>query len=119
MPADCCITYIICNRTIQQLAREAKCIYSMQNAMVRMIIPAITEYNRILRSIAHLHTFPHACHAVGSLSSRAQQEDLNRQEVELMSRVRELRQRLVKSTGASLTLDSDLSGSPLLQSATI
>ena len=87
--------------------------------MVQVIVQTITEYNRISCNIAHLHTFPHACHAVGSLSSRAQQEDLNRQEVELMSRVRELRQRLVKSTGASLTLDSDFSGSPLLQSATI
>ena len=58
-----------------------------------------------------------ACHAVGSLSSRAPQDNLNCQK--LISRVRELRQRLVKSTGASLSLDSDLSSSPLLQSATI
>ena len=58
-----------------------------------------------------------SCHAVGSLSSRAPQENLNCQK--LISRVRELRQRLVKSTGASLSLDSDLSSSPLLQSATI
>ena len=72
--------------------------------------------------LSYFHTVPCASHAalsVGSLSSRAHQEDLNRQEVELMSRVRELRQRLVKSTGASLSLDSDNSNSPLLQSVTI
>ena len=63
-----------------------------------------------------------ACHAAvsvgGGLSSRVHQEDLNRQEVELMSRVRELRERLVKSTGASHSLGSVHSNSPLLQSVT-
>ena len=55
MPADCCITYIICNRVIQQLAFEAKC---MQKAMVHMIVQTIAEYNRIPCNITHLHTFP-------------------------------------------------------------
>ena len=89
---------------------------------VHMILHAITVLNAITQTAPHFYTDPCACHAavsVGSLSSRAHQEDLNRQEVELMSRVRELRQRLVKSSGASLSLDSDISGSPLLQSATI
>ena len=46
--------------------------------------------------------------AVGSLSSWAHQEDLNRQKVELMLRMRDLRQCLVKNTRVSLSLDPDI-----------